>query len=147
MTPLLTNAVTAVTAASQADAAWALLIDALPQPTWVVELGTLTVVAANPAATTLLGLAPRALLGQAAAEVLQTPEDRAYWADVAAGTTEPLSSDATLCTADGRNLHVTRSIRPLCGADRAAPKHCAVTLVDRSAARRAEEGHEDTVAE
>jgi diguanylate cyclase (GGDEF)-like protein/PAS domain S-box-containing protein len=120
-------------------AAWQALVQSLPEATWVVDAGSLRVVAANPAAHTLLGRTP--LVGELAEQLLHTPEDQAYWDEAATRCPGPLASDATVTAADGRTVHVTRCIRPL-GAT-----HYTVVLSDRTAQREAEDHHEQGLAE
>jgi diguanylate cyclase (GGDEF)-like protein/PAS domain S-box-containing protein len=135
-----------VTAARAAVAAWAPLIECLPHAAWLVELPTLGVVAANRAALALLSLPLDGLIGQRADHLLATPEDLAYWDDAIAGRADRLRSDTVVCTADGRTIHVERSIAPL-SADRGVARHCVVTLLDRSSQRQAEDEREELVAE
>jgi diguanylate cyclase (GGDEF)-like protein len=128
-------------------AAWQALLDGLPDATWIVDARSQRVVGCNPAACRLLAPAGEALAGAAAAELLGTPEDVAFWADAADGAAGALQSDATIVAADGRQLQVTRSIRPLDGDAGAAPTHYAVVVADRSAERRLEDERELALAE
>ena len=78
---------------------------------------------------------------------MATPEDLAYWDDAAAGGAERLLSDTVVCTADGRTVHVERSIVPLAAmpaGGAAAPTHCVVSLLDRSAQQQAEDATRGT---
>jgi diguanylate cyclase (GGDEF)-like protein len=127
-----------------AQAAWTWLLEGLPHAAWVVDLATLRVAAANRAAMALLG---ETLPGQRGDTLLATPEDLAYWAEAAAGHAGPLLSDSVVCTADGRVLHVARSVRPLPHEPGHAPTHCVVMLWDRQAERQAEEQRDLLVAE
>jgi len=129
-------------------AAWAPLVDGLPHATWVVELATLTVAAANDAALALLGQTREGLLGRRAEQLLATPEDLAYW-NAAAGPGGPgrLRSDSVVCTADGRTVYVDRSVVPLAAAGGGPARHCVVSLVDRSSQQQAENEREERVAE
>ncbi len=128
-------------------AAWASLIEGLPQAAWVAELDSRALVAVNRAALTLLGQPLQALLGQRADTLVATPEDMAYWDDAATGRAGRLCSDTVVCTLDGRTVYVERSIVPLAEAGGAAPTHCVVSLVDRSQQRQAEDEREASVAE
>jgi len=126
-------------------AAWAALLEGLPEAAWLVGLADLRVVAANSAAASLFGRAAEGLVGEAATQLAGSPEDLAYWADVVAGECGRMQSDTVIAAADGRMLHVSRSIRPisLAGATGgAAPLHALVVLFDRSAERRAESERE-----
>ena len=138
---------TADTPALQTAAAssWAPLLDGLPEAAWLVDLATLRVVAANEAAARLFCSTAAGLVGEPAARLAGSPEDLAYWADAAAGERGTLQSDTVVATADGRALHVSRSIRPITWPGRgagAAPGHALVVLFDRSAERRAESERE-----
>jgi diguanylate cyclase (GGDEF)-like protein len=120
------------------------LVDALPDATWVVAAGSLTVVVANRAAERLLGRGD--LVGARADELVFLPEDLAFWDEAARGPGAQLSSEATLALADGRSLPVLRTIAPM-GPSVSAPTHYLVTLADRSAWREAEDVRERTLAE
>ncbi|MDP1646652.1 MAG: EAL domain-containing protein [Rubrivivax sp.] len=125
--------------------AWAALLDGLPEAAWMVDLEALRVVAANAAAASLFGRTAESLVGEAATQLAGSPEDLAYWADAAAGERGQLQSDTVVATADGRALHVSRSIRPIAWAGTTAaatPLHALVVLFDRSAERRAENERE-----
>jgi diguanylate cyclase (GGDEF)-like protein len=127
--------------------AWSALVDGLPDATWIVDAPSRRVVADNAAARKLLGLPGGSLLGLQAEALIATPEDMAFWGEAAEGACAPLQSDATLCTPDGRTVHVTRSIRPLLDGRSAVPRHYAVVACDRSAWRRTEDEREQVVAE
>jgi diguanylate cyclase (GGDEF)-like protein len=141
-----------------APAVWAALLDGLPDAAWLVELAALRVVAANAAAAALFGCAVERLVGEWATALSSSPEDLAYWAAAAAGDCGRLHSDTVVAAADGRALHVSRSIRPVAVAEGMAegpangvrsasaafavggppaPTHALVLLSDRSAERRA----------
>ncbi len=126
---------------------WAALVEGLPDATWVVDGTSLRVVACNSAAVQLLALPLSELLGQRADALIGSPEDLAFWDGVAAGECAPLWSDTQLCSQDGRTVHVSRSIRPLGAAGRAAPSHFAVVVHDRSAIKLAEDQREQVLAE
>ncbi len=124
---------------------WAALLDGLPEAAWLVELAALRVVAANAAAASLFGRNAESLVGEPAPQLAGSPEGLAYWADAAAGECGQLQSDTVVATADGRALHVSRSIRPIAWAGTTAtatPMHALVVLSDRSAERRAENERE-----
>jgi len=127
--------------------AWGALVDSLPDATWIVDARSRRVVADNAAARRLLGRPGGSLVGLQAESLIATPEDLAFWDEAAQGPCPPLQSDATLCGADGRTVHVTRSIRALHAGRDAAPRHYAVVACDRSAFRRAEEEREQVVAQ
>ncbi|HMO48867.1 MAG TPA: EAL domain-containing protein [Rubrivivax sp.] len=135
--------------------AWSALVDGLPDAAWIVDAASRRVVADNAAARRLLGPGGGSLVGLQAEALIATPEDLAFWDEAAAGTGTALQSETTLCGADGRSLHVTRSIRALHdghdgghgGGPGGAPRHYVVTACDRSVWRRAEDEREQLVAE
>ena len=131
--------------AAAAVAGWTVLLDSLPDAAWIVDARSLRVVADNGRARALLGSA--SLIGERADTVLVTPEDLAHWDAAATGHADALESESTLCAADGRSLHVMRSIRPLREAAAAAVRHHLVVVSDRSAVRVAEDERERALAE
>jgi hypothetical protein len=70
-----------------------------------------------------------------------SPEDQAWWEACSAGECNPLLSDTVVTMADGRQLHVSRSIRPVGNG------HALVMLRDRSTEYRAERERELLLAE
>ena len=131
------------------------LLEGLPHPAWMVDLGVRRVVAANAAAALLFGgplQSSQSLQGVAAESLAASPEDLAWWQAAAAGETTPLHSDTVVCTPDGRLLQVSRSIRPVrlrasgTGVD-APASHALVVLADRSAEHQAERDREELLAE
>lgn len=133
--------------AAAAVPCWATWIDCLVYAAWVVELGSRTLVAANAAAAALLGQPRHALLGQRADWLLATPEDIAFWDEIGAGNRGSLCSAASFCSADGRTLHVERSIGLLAADGGDTPTHALVTLVDHSAQAAAEQAREDLLTQ
>jgi len=127
--------------------AWRALLDSLPDAAWIAETATRRVVADNAAARRLLGQSGGSLVGAQADTLIATPEDLAFWEAAADGECAPLQSDTTLCAADGRVVHVTRSIRALGGTEGTAARHVAVVVGDRSAWRHAEDEREQLVSE
>ncbi len=130
-------------------AGWQGLLDALPQPAWVVHLASRAVVAVNAAAESLLAMPGQAVLGQAGDRLAASPEDLLWWEAVSRGQVEPLHTDTILAIADGRVLHASRSIRPLAapGEDLQSASHCLVSLVDRSAEHSSEAERELLLSE
>ena len=141
-------------------AALAPLLDALPEPAWIVALDSGRVQAANAAAGVLLGRTARELCGMTALELVASPEDMAYWAAAAAGgRPDSLVSEAVLVVGDAghegalpRVLHAARSIRPIALPTAGAAADAAATLVlvtvsDRSEARRLDDEREQRLAE
>jgi diguanylate cyclase (GGDEF)-like protein len=137
--------------------AWRALLAGLPHAAWVVALDTRVVVAANAAAGTLFDAPCAELVGRAAMDLAASPEDLAWWEAAAAGAADALESDTIVTLADGRALHVRRSIGLLeavagasarGGAQAAAPAgHALVVMCDRSAEQRAEAEREGLLAE
>ncbi len=122
-------------------AAWAALLAGMPHAAWVVALDGRRVVAANQAAGALFGRDATQLAGESAVALCTSPEDLMWW-ELAAEGAAPLHSDTVVATADGRALHVSRSIGLL--DDR---RHALVMLCDRSAEQRAETERENLLAE
>jgi len=114
-----------------AVAAWRALVQALPDAAWVVALPALRVVTSNAAAAQLLG----------------TLEDQAYWDEAVHGTAGQLLSDTVLLAADGHALQMRRAIQPLLAPGARTPTHCLVTLLDISGWQAAVAAQEDAVAE
>ena len=133
--------------------AWSAVLAGMPHAAWVVALDTRRVVAANAAAGALFGRAGHALVGQHAQEMASSPEDLAWWDDISAGDAGRaggLNSDTIVASADGRVLHVSRSIglvqTPGSAAD-SAPTHALVMFSDRSAEQRAVAERESLLSE
>lgn len=132
--------------ADPAVTAWQVLVQACPDPSWVVALPSLQIVAANTAAMLRLGMDETGLRAARADHLLGSPEDMAYWSDAEAGIVEPLLSDTVMQGPDGILLYLRRSIQPFSMPGAAAPTHCLVTLLDTSAARLAQAEQEDLTA-
>ena len=129
------------TGSREAAADPAAILQGLPHAAWLVTLEDQRVVVANEAAAQLFGSTPKALAGQPAAMLAASPEDQAWWEACSAGERDPLLSDTVVATADGRQLHVSRSIRLVGGG------HALVMLRDRSTEYRAERERELLLAE
>lgn len=128
------------------------LLDGLADAAWLADLRTGTVVAANAAAQGLFGHSEQSLCGQPALELAASPEDLAWWGEARAGHLSPLHSDTVVTCADGRTLHVSRSIRPVClsgqgGSPLTHATHALVALSDRSAEHASEARREELLAE
>ena len=122
-----------------ATAAWASLLGGLPHAAWVVALDSRRVVAANAAAGWLLGRPVAALVGALAEELASSPEDQLWWQ--AGGALGPLHSDTVVATAEGRVLHVSRSIgvlRMVPGGDEQAAEQAAEQTTDHATDHAAE---------
>ncbi|CAD5371827.1 Diguanylate cyclase [Rubrivivax sp. A210] len=127
-------------------AAWQALIEALPQPAWLVALADHRVAAVNAAAERFLDRPRAGLVGEAAEQVASSPEDLGFWEAVAEGEPARLLSDTWIASPAGEAVPVTRSVQPLpCGEG--APAYALVTLTDRSAEQRADSARELLLAE
>jgi diguanylate cyclase (GGDEF)-like protein len=111
------------------------LLEALPQPAWLVALASQRVLAVNSAAAALLGQPAAALVGADAQALATSPEDLAWWAEVGFGDVGTLDSDTVIGLTDGRSLPCRRSIRLLAESGREggvlAPTQALVSLHDR----------------
>lgn len=128
------------------------LLDGLADAAWLAELTTGTVVAANAAAQVLFAGDAHELPGLSALELASSAEDLSWWEDARAGHLSPLLSDTVVTCADGRVLHVSRSIRPVClsgtaGSPLAQATHALVALSDRTAEHASELRREELLAE
>ncbi len=128
-------------AVDTASAHWQALLQGLPDAAWLVALADQRVVAANDAAALLLGCARESLAGESALVLAASPEDIAFWEACAAGERGALLSDTVVTTADGRQLHTSRSIRIV------GDTHALVLLRDRSGEERAERERESLLSE
>ncbi len=136
------NAAAPAAPASASDAAgWHALLRGLPHAAWLVALADQRVVAANDSAAALFGCNASALVGESALALAASPEDMAFWEACTAGERGSLLSDTVVATADGRQLHASRSIG-MVGAD-----HALVMLRDRSSEERAERERESLLSE
>lgn len=135
---------------SVADAArrtWPMLIEALLDAVCLVEPEGLRIVAANGAAGRLLGVPPADLVGRDMHEMAATPEDAAFWADLAdhPGLAGGLVSDSIVTRPDGQAIPVVRRIsrtQPAPGA-----MLYVVAFSDRSEQQRVERAAEVARAE
>ena len=135
-------------AALQADLAWGAMLDGLPHAAWLVQVADQCVVAANAAAGALFGCLPAQLVGTSTLTLAASPEDLAYWDACAAGDAGALLSDTVVVTHDGRELHASRSIRPVGDLANGQPAPFALVMLrDRSEEERAERERESLVAE
>ena len=128
-------------------AAWAALLGGLPHAAWVVQIASRRVAAVNAAAAALFGRPCEALVGASSDNLLSSPEELAWWAEVASGELAGLVSDTVVHAADGRLLHVSRSIGLVAVPTAARATHALVVLSDRSAEQRSEDRRESLVAE
>jgi PAS domain-containing protein len=106
MRPDVPRLVRAVALASLDD-----FIQALGDPAWVVDPESGRVLMANVAAEILLGRGP--LEDVEAHELLDSIEDRAWWAGASIELAQVLESDSTLYRPGGPARAITRRIAPL----------------------------------
>ncbi len=128
---------------------WQGLLDAWPQPAWIVRLDSRSVVAVNAAAEGLFATPANRLLALPADRLAASPEDLAWWAQADAGVIDTLHTDTIVATGDGRVLHVSRSISALAapGETPQTATHVLVSLVDRSAEHRSESARDVLMSE
>ncbi len=139
-------------ATSPTATAWKTLIEGLLESVWLVDAASLQIVAANTAAGQLYGTRARAFIGRPVAELSASPEDAAFWDEVAAGTAEALWSDTWARRFDGELVPVTRRVSrvrlpDVPDAAERLGELFVVALHDRSAQRAAEAELETRVAE
>jgi len=139
------NTLTVPLESSQALAAWLPLIEAMPDAVWLVDGASLSIAAANRHAVALFGGAEaRELVGRDMLELAATPEDLAFWGEVAEGLTERIESETLMRRFDGRAVPVLRQV------SRVESEGAALFVVvvhDRSAQVRLERELEDSLAE
>jgi diguanylate cyclase (GGDEF)-like protein/PAS domain S-box-containing protein len=125
--------------------AWQVLMAAMLEAIWLVDPLTLRIVAANPAACTLLDLSVEELIGKPVIELTATPEDQFFWEDVAAGLSSQIHSETMVRSNLGVPIAVERRVSrvPL----EAGNSLFLVSLRDLRQQRRVEESHERLMAE
>jgi diguanylate cyclase (GGDEF)-like protein/PAS domain S-box-containing protein len=123
-------------------AAWGAFGGAMLHAAWLVRAGLVPrIVAANDAAAALVRLDGAALIGRPALELLASPEDEAFWNDVAAGQAAEIESDTLLRRPDGSIVPVRRRVRALAIDDASRTRGKALYIValhDLSAQLQAE---------
>lgn len=124
---------------------WQPLIEGMLEAVWVVDPIELRIIAANRAATTLLGLDDEALAGRPVVDLAATPEDVFFWEDVAAGLSEHILSETLLRHTDGSTIQVERRVSRVTLVDGAAV--FIVGIRDQRDQRRVENELERLVAE
>ncbi len=121
------------------------LIEGVLDAVWLVDAATLRVVAANPAAGTLLGIAASALCQKEVLELSATPEDLFFWGEAAEGLVDSIESKTLVRRFDGSTVPVIRRVSPVqVTADR---RLFMVVVHDLSEQRRIEDELEDRLAE
>jgi diguanylate cyclase (GGDEF)-like protein/PAS domain S-box-containing protein len=123
---------------------WSALIDAIPNPVWLVDAREVRIVAANEAAALLLGMPVAELIGMAAIELAATPEDVCFWNEVAEGVADNIESDTLMRRLGGTTVPVTRRATRV---DAGGTVCYVVALLDRSEQVRVERALEAAAAE
>jgi PAS domain S-box-containing protein len=131
--------------AEQAPAAFGGLLEAMLHAVWIVDARDLCIVAVNRAAGTLLGCAASGLVGRAVTTLVATPEDLAFWADVALGHAAAIESETFVCRADGSAVPVLRRVSRVDASD--GEGLYVVALADRTEQLRAERALESAAAD
>lgn len=121
------------------------LIDGMLDAVWLIDAGSLRVVAANAAAGAMLGVDAGSLCGREIVELCATPEDLFFWGEAASGLTQDIESDTWLRRFDGITIPVTRRISRI--AMDGEHNLFVVVLHDSSERRRIEDELEERVEE
>ena len=120
-------------------------MDGLMEAVWIVDSVSQRILAANRAAAELCGTTSEVLVGKLAIDFLASPQDVAFWDEVAAGMFHPIQSETLLLRADGRGIPVERRAQLVFPQDE--PSVFVVSLRDIRQQRRVEEELEGIVAE
>lgn len=124
---------------------WDPLLNAMLDPTWVVDPKTLRIVAISHSATQLIGLSQEELLNRPAIEIAATPEDLFFWEDVAQGLANSIHSNSMLRCCDGIAVLVERRVSRV-WLSRAEPVF-VVTVRDLRPQQQSQEALENHLAE
>lgn len=125
-------------------AVWAVLVEGLLDAVWLVDAVTQRIVAANAAAGALLGTDAATLVGRTAAELSATPEDLAFWHEVAQGLDEAIVSESLVRRFNGSVVPVTRRVSRVESDGQAV---YVVVFHDRSAHQATQDELEHRLAE
>ena len=129
-------------------ATWRRFIDAMLDAVWLVDAGTLRLVAANHAAGELMAMAPGELVGKEVIELAATPEDLCFWGEVSQGLVDQIESATLVTSADGATKAVMRRVSRVQGAGgSAAGALFVVVLHDCSQQLKAERELEAAAAD
>src|SRR5581483_6230336 len=88
------------------------LVDALPDAAWLVDRAGLRILAANRTAEQLFGLDRQVWIGVAVRDLFATPEDHAFWDEVAAGGEPQIASETLITSQSGQAVPVLRQVAP-----------------------------------
>ena len=129
-------------------ATWRRFIDAMLDAVWLVDAGTLRLVAANHAAGELMAMAPGELVGKEVLELAATPEDLCFWGEVSQGLVDQIESATLVTSADGATKAVMRRVSRVQGTGgSAAGALFVVVLHDCSQQLKAERELEAAAAD
>ena len=129
-------------------ATWRRFIDAMLDAVWLVDAGTLRLVAANHAAGELMAMAPGELVGKEVLELAATPEDLCFWGEVSQGLVDQIESATLVTSADGATKAVMRRVSRVQGTGgSAAGALLVVVLHDCSQQLKAERELEAAAAD
>ena len=129
-------------------ATWRRFIDAMLDAVWLVDAGTLRLVAANHAAGELMAMAPGELVGKEVIELAATPEDLCFWGEVSQGLVDQIESATLVTSADGATKAVMRRVSRVQGTGgSAAGALFVVVLHDCSQQLKAERELEAAAAD
>jgi PAS domain S-box-containing protein len=122
---------------------WTELLEAMIHAVWLVDADELRIVGANAAAGTLCGTDGAPLGGRSVLDFAATPDDHAFWREVASGLIDSIETDALLRRIDEHLVPVSRRVTRLRAAGSAL---YLGALDDRSEQRRREAELEETIA-
>ena len=123
------------------------LVEGLLDAAWLVEPGSLRVLAANAAAERLFGMAAAALCQTDALALAATADDVAFWEHAASQLTEPVESQTLISRPDGHLVSVQRRVSLVRAGLEARQWVYLVVLRDRSEELRSQAELEDRLAQ
>ncbi len=128
-------------------------LDELLEAACLVEVPSLTLVAANQAAVQLFGEEACVLIGRDVTGMMLSPEDMAFWDEVRQTDWPdqlPLHSESLIAKADGNMLTVERRVSPLplwLTGEGSEKRYYLWTMLDHSARQKTEDKLERLLAE
>ncbi len=123
------------------------LVEGLLDAAWLVEPGSLRLLAANAAAERLFGVAAAALCQTDALALAATAEDVAFWEQAGAEVSEPVESQTLISRPDGQLVCVHRRVSLVYPGPDARQAVYLVVLRDRSEEMRTQAGLEERLSE
>ena len=123
------------------------LVEGLLDAAWLVEPGSLRLLAANAAAESLFGMSAEALCQTDALALAATAEDVAFWEQAATELTDPVEAQTLISRPDGQLVQVQRRVSLVRSG--AGTRHgiYLVILRDRSDELRTQAELEDRISE